>query len=74
MPGDVKICGFDDILYASYTTPALTSVRIDKFLLGSEAVRTLVSVTHSPETAAGIKKVIRPALVVRESTGGVVTP
>lgn len=69
VPGEVKICGFDDILYASYTIPSLTSIHIDKFLLGSEAVRTLVSMTHSPEAASGIKKVIRPTLVVRESTG-----
>jgi len=34
-------------------------------------VRTLVSLTHSPEAASGIKKVIRPTLVVRESTGTV---
>jgi DNA-binding LacI/PurR family transcriptional regulator len=47
----------------------LRSIRIDKFLLGSEAVRTLVSMTHSPEAAAGLKKVIRPTLIVRESTG-----
>jgi DNA-binding LacI/PurR family transcriptional regulator len=70
VPADVKIAGFDDILYASYTTPTLTSIRIDKFLLGREAVRTLVSMTHSPEAASGLKKVIRPSLVVRESTGG----
>jgi DNA-binding LacI/PurR family transcriptional regulator len=70
VPGDVKIVGFDDIGFALDTIPPLTSVRIDRFLLGAEAVRTLVSMTHSPEEAAGIKKVIRPTLIVRESTGG----
>jgi LacI family transcriptional regulator len=69
VPGEVKIVGFDDIAYAAFTSPSLTSVRIDKFLLGSEAVRTLVSMTHSPEKAADMKKVIQPTLIVRESTG-----
>jgi LacI family transcriptional regulator len=68
VPEDVKIVGFDDIMYASFTIPSLTSIRIDKFLLGAEAVRTLALMTHSPERAAGVKKVIKPTLVIREST------
>lgn len=74
VPEEVKIVGFDDIMYAAFTAPSLTSVRIDKFLLGSEEVRTLVSMTHAPERATDIKNVIRPALIVRESTGGVTAP
>jgi LacI family transcriptional regulator len=70
VPGVVKIVGFDDIMYAAFTAPSLTSIRIDKFLLGSEAVRTLVSMTHTPERATDMKKVIQPSLIVRESTGG----
>jgi LacI family transcriptional regulator, galactose operon repressor len=68
VPEDVKIVGFDDIMYAAFTIPSLTSIRIDKFLLGAEAVRTLALMTHSPERAAGVKKVIKPTLVIREST------
>jgi DNA-binding LacI/PurR family transcriptional regulator len=74
VPAQVKIVGFDDIMYASFSSPSLTSVRIDKFLLGSEAVRTLVSMTRSPAAAGGIKTVVRPTLVVRESTGGPEAP
>ena len=68
VPQNVKIVGFDDIQYASFTNPSLTSVRIDKFQLGAEAVRTLALLTKSPERAAGIRKVIKPTLVTREST------
>jgi LacI family transcriptional regulator len=68
VPQDVKIVGFDDIQYVSFTIPSLTSVRIDKFQLGAEAVHTLVLMTKSRERAAGIRKVITPTLVVREST------
>jgi LacI family transcriptional regulator len=71
VPGDVKIVGFDDVLHSSFTIPSLTSVRIDKFLLGAEAVRTLVALTESPENASSIKKTIRPSLIVRDSTGAV---
>lgn len=68
VPRDVKIVGFDDIQYASFTIPSLTSVRIDKFQLGAEAVRTLALMTRSPERAAGVRKIIKPTLVTREST------
>jgi len=71
VPGQVKIVGFDDILYASFAIPSLSSIRIDKFLLGAEAVRTLVSLIESPERASSIKKTIQPSLVVRDSTGGI---
>ncbi|OHD75139.1 MAG: hypothetical protein A2V99_07140 [Spirochaetes bacterium RBG_16_67_19] len=70
VPGELKIVGFDDILYASFAIPSLSSIRIDKFLLGAESVRTLVSLIESPERASSIKKTIRPSLVVRDSTGG----
>jgi len=71
VPAQVRIVGFDDILYASFSIPSLSSVRIDKYLLGAEAVRTLVSLIESPERASSIKKTIRPSLIVRDSTGGV---
>jgi LacI family transcriptional regulator len=71
VPDPVKIVGFDDILYASFAIPSLSSIRIDKYLLGAEAVRTLVSLIESPERASSIKKTIQPSLVVRDSTGGV---
>jgi len=70
VPGQLKIVGFDDILYASFAIPSLSSIRIDKFLLGAESVRTLVALIESPERASSIKKTIRPSLVVRDSTGG----
>lgn len=72
VPGQVKVVGFDDIIYSSFTTPSLTSIRIDKFLLGSEAVRTLAALTRSQDKSVAMKKVIRPSLIVRESTGGII--
>ncbi|MBN1837518.1 MAG: LacI family DNA-binding transcriptional regulator [Spirochaetales bacterium] len=71
VPEEVRIVGFDDILYASFAIPSLSSIRIDKYLLGAEAVRSLVALIESPERAAIIKKTIQPSLMVRDSTGGV---
>jgi LacI family transcriptional regulator len=67
IPQEVKIIGFDDIMYASFAVPPLTSIHLDKYLLGEEAVRTLISLLQSHEKAEDIKKVIRPSLVIRES-------
>ena len=67
VPDMVRIVGFDDILYSAFTDPPLTSVHIDQYLLGEEAVRTLVSISRSGEKAKDIKKVIRPSMVIRES-------
>lgn len=69
IPDQVKIVGFDDTHYASFLTPTLTSIRIDKFQLGIEAVETLVSIIRTSKGGDGIKKVIRPSLIRRESTG-----
>ncbi|HUV07992.1 MAG TPA: substrate-binding domain-containing protein, partial [Spirochaetia bacterium] len=71
VPEQVRIVGFDDILYASFAIPSLSSIRIDKFLLGAEAVRTLVALIEFPERASIIKKMIQPSLVVRDSTGNI---
>ncbi len=71
IPGQVKIVGFDDTHYASFMTPTLTSIRIDKYRLGIEAVTTLVSMIRTKNSMYEIKKVIRPSLIIRESTIGV---
>jgi LacI family transcriptional regulator len=67
VPETVRVVGFDDILYSAFTVPPLTSVHIDKYLLGEEAVRTLVALSRSGEKAKDITKVIRPSMIIRES-------
>lgn len=69
VPGAVRIIGFDDIVYSSLSSPSLSSIHIDKWLLGAEAVRTLVALAQSPDRVTDIKKIIRPSLIIRESTG-----
>lgn len=68
IPEEIKIIGFDDTHYAPLISPTLTSIRIDKFKLGTEAVHSLVSIVRSSGKSYDIRKVIRPSLIIRETT------
>ncbi|OBZ10558.1 LacI family transcriptional regulator [Bacillus sp. FJAT-27264] len=43
VPGDISVMGYDDIELARYVTPALTTVRQDTELLGSQAAEILLA-------------------------------
>jgi DNA-binding LacI/PurR family transcriptional regulator len=68
VPEEVKIVGFDDISHSSFTTPALTTVRIDKSELGREAVKMLIEMFRGQDNSINVKKVIKANLVLRAST------
>lgn len=67
VPHDISIVGFDDILWASLTQPPLTTIRVEKELMGKEAVERLkkrmTTQNHIPETT-----IIPTQLVVRKTT------
>jgi LacI family transcriptional regulator len=50
VPHDCAIVGFDDIQLASLVTPSLTTVHLDKYELGRQAVTRLVEMLEEPET------------------------
>jgi LacI family transcriptional regulator len=61
------IVGFDDVRLASLVSPALTSVRVDKYQLGSQAVQNLLALLDDP--AISLPPVhIGVELVIRAST------
>lgn len=67
VPRDMALVGFDDIDYARLTTPALTTVRVDKGEMGRIAVRKLLAMLHNDaDPPTGI--VLAPKLIVRESS------
>ncbi|MGI5195797.1 LacI family DNA-binding transcriptional regulator [Streptomyces sp. CA-288835] len=67
VPGDVAVVGFDDVELASYTYPALTTVRQPMREMGEAAARLLLDhVRRSPEAAAS--RIIPTSLVIRGST------
>jgi len=66
VPDECSIIGFDDIDMAAHTTPPLTTIRVDKALLGAEGVRLLLDRLAHPEMAAR-RTTISVKLIERES-------
>ena len=71
VPGDISIIGFDDIHFAKFTEPPLTTVALSRWDLAEKAIRALIKhiePLNSGRGTRGDEYTITPALVVREST------
>jgi LacI family transcriptional regulator len=67
VPDQLAIVGFDDIRLARLTVPQLTTVRVDKYGLGTGSVELLLKRLNAKPTADTAEIVFRPELVVRGS-------
>lgn len=67
IPEDVSIITFDDYPYAALTSPATTSVNIDVYDLGKQAILFLISKLKDPNYFFQTH-VTRPLIVQRETT------
>jgi DNA-binding LacI/PurR family transcriptional regulator len=67
IPGDVSVVGFDDVPFARYMSPALTTVRAPIEEIGRAAVRQLVAQIDGRPTEA--LTLLPTDLVIRESCG-----
>ena len=67
VPRDLSIVGFDDISFARYTVPPLTTVAQPVREIGQETVRLLLGII-SGEAMAPVSVILRHTLIVREST------
>lgn len=67
VPEDVSVVGFDDIRFARYTSPPLTTVAQPKNALGREAMSMLLELLNDPAVPPR-KRVLTADLVVRGST------
>lgn len=67
VPQDVAVVGFDDVPFARYLSPALTTVRAPIEQVGREAVRQLVRQLNGEQAEA--LTLMRTELVIRESCG-----
>lgn len=69
VPEDVSVVGFDDIPFAAYQNPGLTTIRQPLWEMGKLAAETVLSRIASGNSAPYPKIVmVEPELVVREST------
>ena len=50
VPDDCAIIGFDDIQWASTSTPKLTTVRVDKYGLGQRSMNRILEMLDQPDT------------------------
>jgi LacI family transcriptional regulator len=67
IPQDVAVTGFDDIPFARYLSPALTTVRAPIEQVGREAVRQLACLMNGQQATA--LTLMPTELVIRESCG-----
>ena len=67
VPEDVSLVGFDDIPLASYTNPALTTVRMSANDVGSTAFQALFSLIGEDHVEGDVYQV-PTRLIIREST------
>jgi DNA-binding LacI/PurR family transcriptional regulator len=66
VPGDISIAGFDDLFFAAYTEPPLTTIRQPMRRMGHMAMESLLKLMEGKESVAQIH--IEAELVVRQST------
>ncbi len=78
VPDDVSLVGFDDVAFAAYAEPALTTLRQETAEMGRWAVATLTArirarrgegETVASAPAVGERRVVPVQLVIRASTG-----
>ncbi|MFH8251985.1 LacI family DNA-binding transcriptional regulator [Microbacterium sp. B2969] len=67
VPDDLSITGFDDIPFARYTSPPLTTASVPAADLGALAWQALHATLTGEEAAASVR--LEPEVVVRGSTG-----
>lgn len=67
VPGDISVAGYDDIPFARYVTPSLTTVSVPKEDLGRHAWEQVERVLRGDTSPASLT--FAPRLVERTSTG-----
>ncbi len=67
IPGDMKVFGFDNTMYAALSTPTISTIEQPRRELGIESARLLLSLIKNP--ARQVKSLLLPTrLVIQEST------
>ena len=69
VPGQVSVMGMDNIESAKYTTPGLTTIRMDLYQIGVASCKRLLQLISKERES--VQELLPSSLVVRESTGPV---
>ena len=70
IPEDLAVVGFDDIPFASFSCPPLTTIAQPKYEMGKRAAEMVLDLLDpSPSREQMCNVVFKGRLVVRESTG-----
>jgi DNA-binding LacI/PurR family transcriptional regulator len=74
VPDDFSVVGFDDLVQAAYTVPALTTMRMPVVEIVGEGVRQAIELARDPSLSREPKvTMFEPTLVVRDSTASLVS-
>ena len=68
MPGDIGLVGFNNEPVMRLLTPAISSVDMPSFELGKAAAKLFIEVMHNNEDMRMVEEVLKPKLIVRESS------
>nr|WP_269449825.1 substrate-binding domain-containing protein [Auraticoccus cholistanensis] len=68
VPGQVAVCGYDDLEVARWTSPSLTSVSFDRAAIAEAALDLLTARIRQPGAPVDVR-VVPHRVVVRESSG-----
>jgi DNA-binding LacI/PurR family transcriptional regulator len=69
VPDRLSVVGYDDILIASHTVPALTTLRMPIAEIVAHAVPLAIALARDPDAPRGPSlEVFKPTLILREST------
>jgi LacI family transcriptional regulator len=68
VPADLAVAGFDDVDIAASTNPPLTTVRVDKEIMGELAARRLLELIEDRQQPY-CRVIVGTTLVVRQSCG-----
>lgn len=69
IPDDVSVMGLDDVSFAQYANPPLTTIRQDAYRKGALAADLLLSQINGTATNGDLQRLLPTTLVLRHSTG-----
>jgi DNA-binding LacI/PurR family transcriptional regulator len=72
VPGELSVVGFDDLPISAFTVPSLTTIRMPVHEMAARAVR--LAIEGAPPVGSPMVEVLRPELIVRQSTGASLEP